>query len=361
MFYSIRKVIKVQEKYQLTSIDFEMIKQSLTDALSSRKLYDKLYELEIQGQKDSIEFKRITDYLNLVSDLESNSYKNEKKSSNRCAAVINYLNNETLYSSLDSSIDMLLSQWKGKSDKTKIRVLNSFTKSYLNTADGIRKQVPSGLIEVLNYHGISNAEEIVINSYKQGEIITYLLKRDLSHAFNIFLEDAIYNDDSGFIKQELIKVKYDLAYFDVDVEREMIDNKFNVLRVMIPHSSVPDNLLSIDNDTYQYVRNINLSSEAILQLIELLNIKDKKHTDKDITITCILRGSYLRAALSLLDDKYLEAIKEHYYTQISDSEYMRKNKQYKISENMISEIFNTLDKDKKKYICSVVNDEQYIK
>lgn len=351
----------MQEKYQLTSVDLDMIKQSLMDASLSRQLYDRLYKLETQGQKDSMEFNKTTDYLNLVSDLELNSYKNEKKSSNRCAAVINYLNNENLFNSPDSSIDMLLSQWKSKFDKTKIRVLNCFTKRYLNTIDGIRNQIPSSFIEVLDYHGISNAEEVIINSYRQGEIIRHFLKLDLLHIFNIFLEDAIYNDDFVSFKNDLIKVKYDLAYLDSDIEREMIDNKFNVLRVMIPHSSIPEDLLNIDDETYQYVRNINLYNEAVLQLIELLSIKNKKHANKEVAIICILRRTYLRALLSLLDDKYLGYIKKSYYTQMRDSEYMKDNEQYKISESMINEIFDTLDKNKKKYICSVINDEQYIK
>ena len=63
------------EKYKLVNENYNWLKRIIQITTSIETLYKKLFILEINGQKDTEEYKKTMDYLSIALDVEDNVYE----------------------------------------------------------------------------------------------------------------------------------------------------------------------------------------------------------------------------------------------------------------------------------------------
>ena len=226
-------------------------------SLSIKVLYTKLYELEVNCLKESDEYKKILDYLNVALECEKNIYgrisddEKDKMINHFWIIAVCYLDNDCLLDNLYSNDDEKL---------VNIRILSKLLE---NSPDKAISKISfddqdfnSCLIKFINYF------------FKEKNSVDIILKYNLS-----FLVDGIekLNIMSGF--EDLIDVEVD--------DKTSLRKKFKV----------EDRLLIKEDNKLEYINRIKYT----LKLLKSFSVADLNDNQKWITYIFYL--IYLRACI----------------------------------------------------------------
>lgn len=241
----------MEKHYRQLLIDIKKI------SLSIKVLYTKLYELEINDLKESDEYKKILDYLNVALECEKNIYgrisdeEKDRMINHFWIIAICYLDNDSILDNLYSNDDEKL---------VNIRILSKLLE---NSPDKAISKISfddqdfnSCLIKFINYF------------FKEKNSVDIILKYNLS-----FLVDGIekLNIMSGF--EDLIDVEVD--------DKTSLRKKFKV----------EDRLLIKEDNKLEYINRIKYT----LKLLKSFSVADLNDNQRRIIYFFYL--IYLRACI----------------------------------------------------------------
>ena len=192
------------------------------------KIYDKLYNLEIDKKKNSIEYKKYISYLNLLIELEDEIYIK--------------LNNEDIntYINLikESNINLSLSDFSV--------IIDSKNETYLlkRILNRLKLEYKSRLINKFQKNNdINNANQLLLNQF---------IYEDILNAFLFETNISISKTNIEDYKNALNMIKYIVAFLNKPIENKIKSN-FLIYNKCFLNSKLVANLYYMDENDYKKI------------------------------------------------------------------------------------------------------------
>lgn len=329
------------KNYELTKTDFDELANlfTLTQAIDS--LYTKLYEMEINNQKDSANYKKHLDYLNISLDIEKNAYNKMRLSPNKHLSLLKYIFEEKIPSDFGPNIDVLIKQ--APFDRIIRRIIGKMSYKIMGDYNCFEKISPD-LTAFLAEIGIN--KKTVETSLINNNEINDSFKRDVLNYFMTFNQETIDSNKNNILRNGLIKAKYDLSFVEVEIEEISIQNNFNVDKKLIANSKLTADLLNLNSDLYSLMKDYYGINIVHKQIDDLLDMYDADYIENSNAIKSILKQSYLRAGFLLLSDNEISDINGYYHEVIDSTEFDKTHGEDKIGSSVVLEAFMKIKKDK---------------
>ena len=296
-------------------LDFKIIKQLIEYSNIISNMYNELYSLDINNEKNSKCYSNIIDLLIEIKGKELKIYNSIGE--NELQAYLNYFIN--LH---DESSDL-------KENKSKI--LFSEVESYIITRiinmlkDTIELEFN---MEATYSEYIDNEFKELIEQFnqelnKQNDFINFRNSAlDLSI---VFLNESIKNINNEVLKNELIKIIYIYSFFNIRVEDKFLFNKFDLNK---------ENIFFIPNyKDYTYIS--ECAYQCSIAQIKCLLKNDNYTENKDYILDLSILKSYLHF---LSDDDIVKIINKLYSS---------KNKNSNVKVKLIGEMKKILNENQK--------------
>lgn len=206
------------EKYTLKQEDFQDINILIDLGKSIKENEEKLIELEIQGKKQSPEYKSTLDCIKSTLFLEANIFRNIGANPAKISAIIAHL---TTASSSVVGIDKQLSAIVNGSTRDLItqRIILRLNEIMINID---KEQINQGVLCINK----ETKEASVISPLKMSKI-NIMIKNDLINTIIALLTQEISNpNNSADVISFLIKIKYYFAFVFKNLENDLINNNF---------------------------------------------------------------------------------------------------------------------------------------
>jgi len=336
----------------MTKQVFEIEEQLLNTTKSLDNLWDKLYEKELAGEKDSEEFKTYLGYVQMVLEAEKEYYS--KMSMQRCETLLNYLVTQKMPFNHKSTLEIIISQ--EKSDRVIRRIMRKLEDILSQDSDyladhalkQITKQYNIPTHMVLEMIPQRHVEELT-NVFNEALQMNNVFQEDAVNTFLSFVEEAIGNRNNRKYLPELLKVKYDVGFTHEFVENDLLKNNFDIQKQLVLYSKFKSDMLGIDELAYKILKTQYGIDITRYQIPELLETGDLDYREKSKAVSSILRQAILRSGFLLVEDELIHDINQLYHDFIDNPEFIQKGKQTTISQAMIIEAFNKIKKDRNKH------------
>lgn len=269
-------------------------------------IYKRLYELELNGKKDSIEF------LELVNVLKERIEKEKELF-------------DLFYNNLDENLSC----------------------SVLDDGEPFAKRINDymSFYETLNIPIYEDDSEDVIIDKRYDMQCAKLYKscsRNIFLVYLSFLQEYIDMDNFNSLRSNMLSFKYYNSFINHDVEECLMDSNFEVAKVNYVNLYFVAETLGID---------INMCDKVILDCFkdtvevtvnQILSINDSDYSDNNKKAISINNQSMLRAGLSLMSKSDYDKNKDWIFDLINNLT----NDNNSMGVNIINSIINNMNKDK---------------
>lgn len=380
----------MSKSFEMENGDYALIDSLLKVTKSIDKIYEVLYELEKNEEKDSVEYAKYLKYLNLALEVENNYYC--EMSFEQLFRVYSFITTDLMPITYENNIESVIS---GVDTIRNVRrIITSFeniidTNNYisfleeeefdelteedfdefdeLDELDELIEEFfqapPQIIIEVFNCEDkekIQEMLEMIINNqfddFLNSEVNTLDYEMTEYDSFiQLFYSSQILNNYLIYIKNlqqeeqlkkhrnEFIKTKYDISFTNKVVESRLKENKFNVNDNDFNKGVNDVEFLGLKEDVYNLVFNEHMLREAILHIRELMKIKDNDYKDKKVEKSVLLRKALIKATLLNIDEECLTKISSSYIARLKK---VKNIEEISISKSMIDSIFTVVNKDR---------------
>jgi len=286
--------------YRLEKKDYEQIRNITNLTLTIDKLYKKLYDLEIIDKKDTDDYKRILEHLNILIEKENKLYKECNLNSEKCISWVGYLLKDKSLFALKNDLESIVTQ--DYNDRVIRRILSVLTKIMEKDHDFVKKMIPSDLINTAKELNIPNIDKMLSFSISNSVEIQKAYEKDLYSTYLLFLNDSIKKENNEKIRNNLINSKYNFSFIDKEIEEDMISNNFEVSDDLYLTSRLTADLFCMNLNLYNSLKDSFNSKISMKQIIELLKISDVEYNDFSKKTTSIVRKSLLKASFLMMSD-----------------------------------------------------------
>ena len=269
-------------------------------------IYKRLYELELNEKKDSIEF------LELVNVLKERIEKEKELF-------------DLFYNNLDENLSC----------------------SVLDDGEPFAKRINDymSFYETLNIPIYEDDSEEIIIDKRYDMQYAKLYKscsRNIFLVYLSFLQEYIDMDDFNSLRSNMLSFKYYNSFINHDVEECLMDSNFQVSKVNYVNLYFVAETLGID---------INMCDKVILDCFkdtvevtvnQILSINDSDYSDNNKKAISINNQSMLRAGLSLMSKSDYDKNKDWIFDLINNLT----NDNNSMVVNIINSIVNNMNKDK---------------
>lgn len=252
-----------------------LIKEKLDFIINLTKyieeIYNKLYDLEIKGKKETLE------YSSLISDLQRNIINEQN---------LYYNLNIMDYLEID---DYLKKEWRCNYHNEREHILkcqdnNNFKYRIYKQ---LKKKIDAYFLLLTNIDKIDQIKPI--DFYKQTIAKPNFFEKDLFTAFLSFLEDEINNVENNDIKNDLVKIKYNVGMISFGIEKMLVDQDFKLNKVFYVYGELLENENNFE-DLLMQIANYQIYCFETFE-----NKKDLTNKEKTILIlrSCMLRSTFM--------------------------------------------------------------------
>lgn len=332
--------------YKFDSKEIEKIDRIINITTSIDETYIGLYELELKDKKNNDEYKRLLEYLKSLKNIENNLYNDENLTMEKCSVWANYILSNKVHKDFFDGIEGIII--RDQKYRVFIRILGILKKKVIYDTNNVTRLMPKEMTNLIKNQSIPNLDKLTNYAIKSNIDLNKSIEKDTFNGFLLFLQEFIDNNKYLDIKNQLIQTKYDIAFIDVDIENDMISNTFNIQNTLYENARFTADLYQIPLDALTMIKNSNGSTNALIQISEIIKINDEDYSDKEKLITSILRQCLLRSSLLTLTDDTIDDVNFKFHEIIECAEYLSRNPKNDISEKKIIECFKGIKKDKEK-------------
>lgn len=322
------------KEYQFTSEDFNLLKELLKITRNIKFIYQDLYNLEINNKKNSDEFKKTTKILKYYIHKEDELYEVINNSIERLYFYCDYLFPNGC-SEFEEEIEMLKND--NENDIFRMRLSNrlNFLINNYSFDDDLSEDEENVFDDEL---AVFTLEE----EYKRCLLVENFVKEDIYNAILTILDKYINQEEYSFMKNKLIKFKYNYSYMCKTTECSMLNNNFSISDKLYIESILISEFLGVEeNYTFKNIRNFidELYNDQMRDLSYLIREeKNKDIRNEQIILTIVLLRAIimfmtkdevinfkntvnLELLLSMLDNKMvIEIINEMFSEREKDME-----------------------------------------
>lgn len=334
------------DKYILNSSDFELINNLIKTTSSLDTLYKKMYELEINDKKQTEEYQKLLDYLNISLEVEDKLYSEANLSYSRCIAIVNFILNKKLPDKFLNDVESIMQQ--DYSNRVLRRILSVLVHKILEDYENIKEMLPNEIIDLMHQIGMPNPDKVVSHAIYSSIELQKAFEKDTLNGFLVFLQEFIDGKDYRFYKNDLISAKYNTAFINKSIESEMVNNKFEIPETFYVNSRFVADITQTDLELYNLLKNLYGVKESTKQISEIIELGDMDYSNSKKAITSILRQCLMRANFLLMSDEAISDVNYEFHEFVEDKKYLDRHPHDRISEQLIVNCFKAIKKDKNK-------------
>ena len=291
----------------MKSIYEDKLEELITLSSKILKIYDKLYNLEINNNKENLEYQKNLSYLNLLIEIEDEIYPNIT----------------------DEDIETYINLIKNTNIKTTLSdfnvIIDSKNETYLlkRILNRLKLETKSRLITKFQLsNNQDKANQLLLNQ---------LIYEDILNAFIFETNLAIFNTNKEEYKLALNMIKYIVSFLNKNIENKL-KNNFNIPDKYYLISNIAANQYYIDEKDYKKLIQHHYLEYINKEIIKIGKIDIYNSSYSYEEYKGILQKNLIKAYLSLDGENIL----------------LKKKIHDKINENNIEE--NILEYHSKKLI-----------
>lgn len=291
-------------------------------------IYNRLYQLEVDGKKDTDEYNKMLNYLNTFLDIEKEEYQKANLYIDKCLAYMNIIlmSNENL--EVKKSIFEYVVDQKYE-DRIKYRIINKLTVFLSSNTAMVMQELKETDFDVVN---------IAMQSDNANE-------KDILKLFVTILESFINDPKFNSNKNKLISSKYNCAFIKSSIEECMVKSGFaSTDRVVSEFNKIKELNLTYA-ERLDFIRNVYAFEILMNQIEKMLDISDMDYSNKEKVTESILSQCALKSSLQLFGDSVGYQVSTDIKNKSAKMEDLNK-----ISISIIMQILNASKEDRKKYI-----------
>jgi len=334
------------EVYRLEKKDFEQINNLIKTTSSIDNLYKKIYALEIDGKKDSEDYKKLLDYLNIAIEVETKLYNEYNLNSSKCIAWAEYLLSDRLPDGFENDMESIMKQ--DYSNRIIRRILSVLVHKIVSNHKNVKEMLPTEIMELMKQLGMPNPDKIVSQAVYSSIEIQKAFEKDILNSYLAFLQEFLQKEEYRNFRSQLINSKYNIAFINKEIENSMISNNFDIPDTLYVNSRFVADLLQMDLDLYKLLKNSYGVKTSTQQISEIIEIGDLDYSDPIKATTSILRQCLMRAAFLLMSDEVISDVNYEFHEFVEDKKYLDRHPNDRISEQLIINCFRSIKKDKNK-------------
>lgn len=332
------------EKYILTKNDYEQIEKIIKTSLSIETLYKRLYALELDGKKDTEEYKINLDYLSIAKEVEEKEYSDFNLTEEKAKAWANYLLSDKLPSTFLQNVDSLVEQ--NYANITLRRILSNLIN--ITEESVLKDQLPKELVDIMKLVGIDDADKVISDAAISCSELRRAFEVDLINAYLYILNEQIEkNNHFKESKECLMSAKYNAIFINREIENQMLFREFSIPELVYFTSKIIADKDNMKDDMYKHLRNEYGKVYSVKQISEMLEIGDLDYNNVSLATTSLLRQCLMRASFLLMSDDSISDVNYNFHEFIEDERYLKNHRYDKISEQLIINCFNCIKKDRK--------------
>lgn len=329
--------------YTLTKEDYEFLENITKITLSINKLYKQLYELDLNNQKNSAEYIKVLDYLNVAVEAEGWQYNKTNLNFNKCMALIEYILNKNFSRELPNIDEFIITHQND--DQVVWRILANLDNRLRFDCVEVKRLISEQIHHSYTTFDSHYMASMVADFLSDNRKLEKSLEDDWLDAFLIIVEECLNNNDNSKFKSILLKAKYITTFINSNIESNMIGDSFNIYNIVGYNFNKMANYLNIQRSLFNDLKNKYGKDEFIYQRDELLKISDHHYKDEDKKAIAILTRCRMRAAFMFMDANTINDVNFNFH-ELVDRNNDRKTT---ISESIIVDAFKKINADRKKY------------
>lgn len=342
--------------YKLFKEDLNQIELLIKTTTFIDKLYNKLYELEINGNKETEEYIETIKCLNKNICYENAIY--DDLTYENCIAYFKYIYSTEITNTFLSDRDSLLEQ--NYSNRIIRRILSTLNFKILSNPVHLQEILEDKIKNYVSDLDDENANSIIERSANVSIQIKNSLDKDLLNMYLSILEDFINNNNYQIFKNKLINSKYNLSFTNKETEKNLVNNNFTIPKEIYIVSTFVTEINGIPQEVYEALTNLYVLETIKEQMIAILEIGDMDYSNVSKATTSILRQSLMRAAISLLSENNLSSISSIFEEHTKSKSYINNHSFDNISKELIASSLQNIKIDRNKQrTLSLSNGKRY--
>ena len=330
---------------KLTQEDYENLRKLFFIVKKIKWAYDNLAILEANKQKDTEEFTNWVGYLNKLLELEKQIYyiigNDAKKINNMLDYILGSdaynITDVLTYINEDEEEEMLKNRVAAYFDYLLLTMPFPDDEEEENEEDEIEIEEESEEINV-------EADDLEREFFYQSSV-DLMMEQDIIHTILEILKNCLTNPYYENIKNDLIKFKYKLSFSFAFVEKEFLENNFNINDTLFWQTKMyTDTEGKNGNKTLNKCKSTyvdDLLREQCDDLLEMFynGLRNKDGYAKLIIIEILVRTGLIFASQKIIDN-FIVSIK-------SGIDYLEENNIHnKKVKNIIYNSFSHIEEDK---------------
>lgn len=338
------------KKYELSIKDYDWLKKIINISISIKNLYDNLIKLEVLGNKNTDEYLKYLNYLDIGIEIEDKIYKEANLNFSKSDALAGFLNGFLVEKNLNKNVLARDLDINNKNilpkdlDIVLMRIISVLVYNCISDYQSIQKMSNNDLKELKETFGIKNLVGLSIYS---GIELKKSLDKDSNMGFLTFLQEFIKDNNYSSFKEDLIEYKYYNIFMNKNVENYIKENHFEIPKFYTNSRFIAD-LTRTDLYLYQLFKNNYANRIAMESILNILEISDSDYMKTNESIFSILNQCYLRSSLLQMDDDYISDSNYAFHEFVEGKEYNKNYPEHNISEQIIISCFKGIKKDREK-------------
>ena len=325
-------------EYVLTKPDYEDIRILTAVSESIWESYQVLANLEIAGKKETAEYQRGIERLRSTLGMEPTLYgrlgnsfpKLSDERKDRLETILEGQNSSMVIERISKKIDSSLSI----KDEMKQDIKSMISELELDEDDEMVEQMSKSLEAGANFMNgyMAVAESMEVDKYA---CFLSVLKK--------MIESPFYRD----VREQLIMIKYQMAFVCGKIEEMMLRQNFEVSPQVYLQTSCIGQMEKQGEFTTTMVL-VKSSVQTIRKQTDML-LSDYGNTvlsNKDKKVEALVRVCMLRAGLMLLPGECVSMENERFHDTIDSREYMQEHPQNSEIEEMIMGAYRQYKNDR---------------
>lgn len=304
-------------------------------AISIETLYIKLFNLEINGKKETEEYKRTIEYLKISIETENELLQNKfLNNENHIATTLDFIKEKMSENNSDNYKNVTS---QNCSDRANTRIFNKLHLMY--------KEKPI-ILQTLEKYLDESEKELLQKMLIKNEL-DKSIERDFINTYLFLLQQYCTESQDKEVLPYLLSVKYNLSYSISSIEDGLINSKFEVPDTLCLESSITANIFSVSEEEYKMAKDDYGTRFALSQIIRILSMDSNNYSNPKNKAELISKQCFLRAAFILMDEETLEELNYMFHNKIESKEYLSDYPNNSINEDIIAKCFRKINNDKK--------------
>lgn len=335
------------ENYELTVQDHLLLDEMIKYAKILEKHVNILYQLELEGKKNSEEYQKELRNIEMILEYESIKYDEAKLDGRKALGYIKYIieKNQFKYLAFEPR-EILFVYESDRVFKRVCTILENFISSdYYFLAESVDPE----LTNIIEMKGIAPTKGFIANGLKNGHEIRTSIFNEIINNFLNLIEECIEETQSDTLKKELIKMKYNVFLYNKEFETKLLKNSFNANKINYNSIVEPDDELYPDENAKKFIVDKLCSDLANKEIMKVLFINSSACKDKDRVIKTFLGTILLRSYFVLMSDETIETLNEEFHKFIDSFVYAITNIDKNNGETEIKKAFLKVRRDKRNH------------